>query len=784
MSLIAVGVTWLTLRLRSVSGGFSILVASTVLGVGYIGFLVDSHRRSRGMTWTQTIGFWLMRLVVLLRYRVVVHGQENLPQDQRVLIIANHVSYADAVIMGVSLPRHLRFLGNAKLCQRPILGRLFKIAGVVPVSPEKARSAIRTSVACLEQEEAMVIFPEGHLTRDGDVAPFQDGFRLIARRANAPVVPVYLDGLWGSIFSFKGGRFFWKWPQFTRRTVHIRIGQPIPTDMSAADARQLVLDHGVDAFQQRSELKGHLGAHTVESLLKQGSEVVVVDHSMAEPKEMKANVLASAALNLSKVIREQCPEKRVGIVLPPSLGGILTNLAVCLADKTPVNLNFTLGKAALERCFEKAELKTVITAAPVRTQVDGRMPGFPWPEHTLDVRDLIAGIGKFRIIKTLLSLKLFGAKSALNRFQVPTDGDNEEAALLFTSGSDGDPKGVVLTHRNILGNIGQVGDCGVLPEGETLLANLPIFHSFGFTVQVWTALNVGVKVVTTPSPLDFKKAADVIEKEHCSILLGTPTFFRPYLKRVEPEKLKSLKIVVAGAEKTPEGFHDAWEKRFPGSHYLEGYGLTETTPVAAVNVPDLPAKGDSPAVTRTRRGSVGRLFTGMAARIECPDTGAILPVTQTGILCLRGVNIFDGYLGEPEKTSAVIDEDGWFRTGDLGRCDDDGFVIIEGRLSRFSKIGGEMVPHGTVETALAKAFDVAESELPQLAITARSDDAKGEALVMFTTFEIDADTLRDKAKDAGLANLWIPKDFRKVDAIPTLASGKLDLKGLKKLAAE
>ncbi|GHB91484.1 AMP-binding protein [Cerasicoccus arenae] len=782
-SLGAIVATWFSLRLGSLCGIALALGTLTAIGLGYGVYRAEQYRHSLGLTFAQSLAYWPMWLLVRLRYQVEVIGLEHLPREGKVLVIANHVSYADAVILGTSLPRRLRFMSNEDLQKKPFVGHFLRLAGVVPVSPARARAAIRIAVESLETGEAVAIFPEGHLTRDGLVAPFQDGYRLIARRANAPVLPVYLDGLWGSVFSFKGGRFFWKWPRFERPTIRIVLGETITADMSAADARQIILDHGADSFEKNPELTDHLGGWVVEKLAARANEVAVVDHSIGR-KEMKAGVLAAVALNLSKSIRETCPEKRIGIVLPPGLGGILANLAVSLAGKTPVNLNFTLGSAALQSCFDKAKIQTVITAAPVRAQIDGRMPGFPWPQHTLDVRQQLESIPKWHIIKTLLGIKLFGGASARKRFNVPAKGDREEAGLLFTSGSDGDPKGVVLTHRNVIGNALQVCECGVLPRGEILMANLPIFHSFGFTVQCWTALGVGVKVVTTPSPLDYKKTADIIEQEQCSILLGTPTFYRPYLKRVEPEKLRSLKIVVAGAEKTPDGFHDAWEARFPNSKYLEGYGLTETAPVASVNVPDLPSDGIAPPTIRTRRGSVGRLFQGMAARIECPDTGKILPINQVGILQLRGVNIFAGYLGDPERTKDVILDDDWFRTGDLACCDADGFLYIKGRLSRFSKIGGEMVPHGSVETTLAKAFGVAESETQQLAVSARPDSAKGEALVLFTTFDIDANTLRDKAKEAGLANLWTPKEIRRVEVIPVLPSGKLDLRGLKKLAEQ
>jgi len=781
VSLLAVLGGWFSLKTDSPAGLIVALLVTAGVGAGWAFCKMDAQRRALRLTWAQAGLYWVARAVVRLRYRVVVAGTENLPCEGGALIIVNHVSYADAVILGTMAPRRLRFLSNAALQSKPIVGSLLRLAGVVPVSPQRARSAIRRSVEHLENGEAVVIFPEGHLTRNGQTAPFQEGFRLIARQANAPVIPVYLDGLWGSIFSFAGGRFFWKWPRLRRRTVRISIGKPAYTDMPAAEARQLVLNQGVDSFAQRPELNDSLGAFIVKKLVERAGEVAVVDHA-AGRKEMKGGVLASVALHLARQIRQQCSEKRVGIVLPPGLGGILTNLAVTLAGKTPVNLNFTLGSSALKRCREKAELNTVITAAPVRAQIDGRLPGFPWPERTLDVRDLIGGVPKWKIIKTVLALRLCGAKSPLRSFGVAGQGGNEEAAILFSSGSDGDPKGVVLSHRNIIGNVLQIGHCGVLPEGETLLANLPIFHSFGFTVQLWTAIGAGVKIVATPSPLDFRKAADAIEQEQCSILLGTPTFLRPYLRKVEPEKLKSLKIVVAGAEKTPDGFHEAWETRFPNSKYLEGYGLTETTPVVSVNVPDTPGDGDAPPAIGTRRGSVGQLFRGLAVRVECPETGEFLPITRSGILHLKGVNVFRSYLNEPEKTAAVIDNEGWFRTGDLGHCDEDGFLFIEGRLSRFSKIGGEMVPHGTVENELARALGIADSEAPQIAVSARQDAARGEALVLLTTFDLTSETLRRQAKEVGLANLWTPKEIRRVEAIPTLASGKLDLKRLKALA--
>ncbi len=543
------------------------------------------------------------------------------------------------------------------------------------------------------------------------------------------------------------------------------------------EADSLKLDLGSEDYSRRPELDGHIAGKVFHQLAGSPGKEIVVDYT-AGRKSMKGGLLLSLALGLAERLRRECPEKRIGIVLPPGIGGVIANVAVSLANKIPVNLNFTLSPGAVAACKEKAGIQTLITAKGLQEKVNERCPDFPWGEQVIDIREALLAMPKVKTLSRLLCLYLFPRTMLARLWHVPRTGGDAEAALLFTSGSDGEPKGVILSHRNILGNCAQVMECGVLIRGESLLANLPIFHSFGFTITLWCTLMEGFRTVYVPSPLDYKKAAEAIATEKCGILLGTPTFLRPYLKRVEPELLSSVKVVVAGAEKTPEGFREAWEARFPGSVYLEGYGLTETTPVVAVNAQTeiKTAKGEKKPGRKA--GSVGRLFNGMAVRVLNPETREPQPLHERGILALKGVNIFRGYLNEPEKTKQVLDGD-WLITGDLGRVDEDGFLYIEGRLNRFSKIGGEMVPHGTVETEIAKALGVFDSEIPRVAVTSRSDESKGEALVLLTTFDLSTEELRAKLAGMDLPNLWLPREIIKVELIPTLASGKLDLKGLK-----
>lgn len=725
---------------------------------------------------------WLVKGLVALFYRTRAVGLENLPKRGGALIICNHVSYVDAVILASISPRPIRFLSHASLLKVPILGTILRLAQVIPVASGQSKDAIRQASELLKAGDVVGIFPEGQLARAGSMDGFKKGFSIIAKLGDAPIVPVCLDGLWGSIFSYSGNRFFWKIPRKIPYEVGIHFGCSMSVqEATPENARLSVLDLSESAFQSRPVLQRNLGDVVLEALAKRLSQEVMVDCT-AGRKPVKGALLLALSLAFAKKLRTEYRAPRIGIVLPPGLGCTIANLACVFAGKVPVNLNFTLGAAALRTCIHKAQLKTIITAEQAKRKIEEKVPDFPWTDDLIDIAKVLPALSKVKLFAYIAALYAVPRGKLATFFGLPKHGDQAEAALLFTSGSDGDPKGVVLTHRNIIANAIQVRDCGALLEGHTLLANLPIFHSFGFTVSIWCALLSGIKTVTLPSPLEFQRVAKIIEQEKIGIFLGTPTFFRPYLNRVAADKLASLRAVIAGAEKTPEGFREAWEEKFKDCKYLEGYGLTETTPVVSVNVPDAVVKDqDEVKQYGTRAGSVGRLFNGIAARIQCPDTGKFLPLDQTGILLLKGPNIFPGYLDDRAKTEQVFHE-GWFVTGDLARMDEDGFLFIEGRLSRFSKIGGEMVPHGTVEQILCKAYEVDKSDIPQIAVSAKADAAKGEVLVVVTTLNITPKALRDRIKDFDIANLWVPKVVVKVDAIPLLASGKYDLKALKAIA--
>jgi acyl-[acyl-carrier-protein]-phospholipid O-acyltransferase/long-chain-fatty-acid--[acyl-carrier-protein] ligase len=315
---------------------------------------------------------------------------------------------------------------------------------------------------------------------------------------------------------------------------------------------------------------------------------------------------------------------------------------------------------------------------------------------------------------------------------------------------------------------------------DSILGCLPFFHSFGATVTILFPLIEAIPLVTYPSPLEVTKLAGLIEKYRISLFISTPTFLRSFLRKVDRQQLATIELLVTGAEKLPDDLAHAFAEKF-GIKVLQGYGLTETSPVVSVNLPDVQPSRPSDTIQHSSRdGSVGKLAPGVAARLTQPDTGEALSLHESGMLWVKGVNIFDGYLDDPERSAEVL-HDGWFKTGDLGRFDEDGFLYIEGRLSRFSKIGGEMVPHETVEARLIELLDLPRDERV-IAIAGVPDEAKGEALVLLTTKEINSKEVREKLGAAGVPNLWIPKTIKRIEAIPMLASGKLDLARCKELA--
>jgi acyl-[acyl-carrier-protein]-phospholipid O-acyltransferase/long-chain-fatty-acid--[acyl-carrier-protein] ligase len=462
-------------------------------------------------------------------------------------------------------------------------------------------------------------------------------------------------------------------------------------------------------------------------------------------------------------------------LLPPSVPGALVNFAAVLCGKVPVNLNYTASAEILSSCARQCGLKTVVTSRAFLERVKLEVPA-----EAVYLEDLAAQPRLTEKIAALLISWYFPARLVERALGQPTPARLDDlATVIFSSGSTGDPKGVLLSHFNLVSNINQVSQTFMLRGSDRILGVLPFFHSFGFTMTLWLPPTRGAGVIYHPNPLDLAAIGEIVRKYKITFLLATPTFLQAYLRRCSPEDFGSVQFVMVGAEKLPERLALAFEDRF-GIRPLEGYGCTECSPVVAVNTRDFRAPGFRQ--TGAKRGKIGHPLPGVSVRIVDPETFETLPLGQPGLLLVSGPNVMQGYLGKPEKTADVL-RNGWYVTGDVATLDEDGFIEITDRLSRFSKIGGEMVPHIKVEEIL---HELAEATEQTFVVTGLPDEKKGERLVVLHTLPDERlKPVLEKLGRSGIPNLWLPRanQFFHVAEFPHLGTGKLDLRGVRDLAA-
>ncbi|HTS31902.1 MAG TPA: acyl-[ACP]--phospholipid O-acyltransferase [Bryobacteraceae bacterium] len=743
-----------------------------MLGAGIAVLLVTVYILTVVPDYFIRFSLWLLTHTI---FRIRIVGSESVPFRGPALLVSNHMSYIDGFMIGACVQRFIRFMVWKPIYDLKPLNWFFRNTNAIPVLPGSRRDVVESLQAArkaLAEGHVVCIFAEGAITHTGNLLPFRRGLEKIVEKSDVPIIPVEIDRLWGSIFSFERGKFFWKWPKHLPYHVTVSFGKPVPSTTPAHEVRQAIQELASNAAALRKTAGDRLDLRVIHNARRNWKRFAMADSS---GRELTYGRMLTGSVLISNWIRRHAAEgEMLGVLLPPSAAGAMVNVAATMAGCPPVNLNFTAGKEAIGSAMEQCRIRTVITSKIFLAKAKIEAVG-----NTVFIEEILARSGKAAQLRALLAARLLPAKwlSWSGRAN-PNAPEDSLATVIFSSGSTGVPKGVMLSHYNVIANIEAIAQVFWISDRDRIVGVLPFFHSFGFTVTIWFPLISGCGVVYHPNPTDAKAVGELVEKYKGTLLLSTPTFCSTYTRKCTPEQFASLRFVLVGAEKLRESVATAFHEKF-GHDLLEGYGCTEMAPVVAVNAPNYEA-GKSSQVG-TKPGTVGHPLPGVAARIVDPVSFQPKAPNQEGLLLVKGSNRMLEYLNQPERTAEVF-HDGWYITGDIALIDDEGFIRITDRLSRFSKIAGEMVPHIRIEEAMGKVL----GDSP-CAVTAVPDEERGERLVgLYTQNGLSPSELWQRLSETDLPRLWIPKreNLYAVESLPLLGTGKVDLRGLKALAQQ
>jgi acyl-[acyl-carrier-protein]-phospholipid O-acyltransferase/long-chain-fatty-acid--[acyl-carrier-protein] ligase len=724
------------------------------------------------------------------RYKLVVLGLDDLPSDGGLLLLGNHISFIDWAILQMASPRPIRFVMERSYYEKWYLSWLLDRLGVIPISSGGAASALSKVREALAAGDAVALFPEGHLTRNGHLSTFRSGFEKALSGTGAQVVPFYIQGLWGSIYSHASAGYRQTLRSLDSRVITVAFGKPLPDTTGAAQVKQEVQELSISAWESHVAGMRPLASSWIRTAKRVGSAPSVLSH---DGQNLSGTRLLAAVLAFSRALEKAAPGREpVGILLPPSSAGIIANLAVLSRGRPIVNLNYTQSPEVLAACVQAAGIRYVLSSRQFETKLAARgfdLAALSGAAEIVRMEDLKEGISKFGLLRQLLRAKFLPAwwleLTSFRRVRM-----DDTAAILFSSGSEGTPKGVELSHANMVGNLRQTSTVLNPDRDDVILCALPLFHAFGLTITTLMPLVEGIPVATQPDPTDARAVGRACARHKVTILCGTSTFLRMYVqaKAVQPLMFQSLRMVVAGAEKLRPEVRSAFKEKF-GLDVYEGYGSTETTPVASTNIPDALLDDFTTVQVGNKPGTVGLPLPGTRFRIVDPESLEPVAPGEAGLVLIGGTQIMKGYLGNPEKTESVlagIDGRRWYRSGDKGRIDEDGFLQILDRYSRFAKLGGEMVSLGAVETALGDLFAADGCEL---LATAVPDPGKGERVVALYCAAPggaapEPEAFLDRVRSSSIPPLSKPSLAFRLESLPRLGSGKPDYSRAKSLASE
>lgn len=720
-------------------------------------------------------------------YKVGVYGLDNVPLRGGVLLLGNHVSWIDWAILQIATPRPIKFVMYKSFYDLWYLKWFFKWFRVIPIGLGANKSSLEKIHELLKNGEVVALFPEGHITYNGQLDEFHRGFELSVKESGATIVPFYIRGLWGSSFSRSQKYFSQISTLGHKRSISVSFGANLPDSTNAEAVKKAVYALSFYSWDKYLNTLRPIQYNWLISAKSHPFKKAIVDSTGANLTNAK--VIAGAMVMADKFKKILQNRQNVGVILPSSAAGSLANLTLLMRGKIPVNLNYTLSMQNLISCVERAEISQIITSKTFITKLSAK--GFNLDEISskfifledlqISNRERILAYVKALIFPAWLIEMLYFSKVGID----------DDALILFSSGSESAPKGVVLTHKNLMANIKQMSELINAKDGEAMMASLPIFHCFGLSVTALLPLSEGILSIHVPDPTDAPNVGKMAIKHGATLLFGTSTFFRLYTKNKKLNHLMfdSVRLVIAGAEKLRTEVKNDFKMKF-GIEIFEGYGTTETTPVVSVNTPNILEPEFYKELIFNKVGSVGMPLTGTIIKIVDPATSKEVATGENGLILIGGHQVMRGYYRDEERTNRVISEiDGvrFYNSGDIGHLDEDGFLYITDRLSRFAKIGGEMISLSAVESEISKIIDQNIS----FACLNLPDEKKGEKIVMFfadTSAEaIDENSeLRANLQSAlkALPPLFQPSVCVELKALPTLASGKTDFQELKKIAAK
>ena len=722
---------------------------------------------------------------VFSRYKIRVLNVQNIPNEGPILLVGNHHSFIDWAMVQMASPRPLCIASNKDHFDKWYLRAVLKRLGMIRIDNRNPKIAMDKIHEALLAGKAVVIFPSGEVSKSPHVEPFTIDYSSAVEGTKARVIPFYIQGLWGSNYSYSSSNMF---GASAERSVTVAFGNSLPADTPPNEIRAILRRISIDAWNYAVSFVHPIAdswIRTYKKYVKNGPAIYSPDGAHFSGYKLMGAVMAFRGY-LKKTLGKN--ERNVGIMLPPSPAGVIVNLALWVLGKTNVNLNYTSSVDNVKFCCDRAECSTVITSRQFVQKLRGR--GNDYSQVASDkvrllyAEDMMKEIPKAKIAAFLV-LCILMPSWLIRLVFVKRRSLDDNACIVFSSGSEGTPKGVELSQRNLMGNIQQLACILNVSRGDVMLSELPLFHSFGLTVTTLLNLTEGCPIVAVADPTDVKTMSRVCAEFQVTFLVATPTFLRAFTvsRYVHPLMFKSVRIIIAGAEALRPELATAFRLKF-GKEIYEGYGCTETAPVASVNTENTLFDDYTTMQVNNKPGTVGPALPGTQFLIVDPETNEPLPTGEAGMILIGGCQVMKGYLKDPDRTkSVIVRKNGvrYYRTGDKGYLDEDGFLTIVDRYSRFAKLGGEMISLGAVEK---KIQDTPILQGCDYVVTAIPDATKGEKIVLLYQGEKDAATVLSELRSSGMPPLMIPSAAFNVDVMPKLGSGKADFVTAKKMAKE